>query len=379
MKILFIVPSYKPAFIYGGPIRSIAALCESLVIAGHEVTVYTTRANGLEELNAIPGKCYPIEGVDVYYFSRNTKGHSNLSVGLLNHVNATCLQYDIVHIQSWWNLVALPSAHICLRKSIRPIISLRGSLTDYTFTHRRSIPKRIVHATIGKFLLKRAILHVTSEKERKEVIHYVPNGVVRTIPNLLEIPSGIVGSHEDRPYLNMVFLGRIDPAKNLEMLLRVLTQLDSVPFKLVIAGEGSPEYVSKLKTESIKIREITWIGNVEGEEKYKLLAESDVLVLPSHTENFGNVVIEALSQGTPVMLSSNVGTKDYVIQHNLGWVISGDEQDWRAGFEQLWKNKAERESIRLRAPMCISRDFNRKEQVKLYVDMYQQNLQRRGN
>lgn len=363
---------------YGGPIHSIATLCESLVEAGNEVTVYTTTANGKLELDVIGGREYLVDGVRVFYFTRNTKGHSNFSIGLLKRFLATCKDFEIVHLQSWWNLVIIPSALICLSKGIYPIVSLRGTLTDYTFSHRRLLPKRIIHALLGRRLLSHSSLHVTSEREGIEASRYVQARHVYTIPNMLELPSDIYGSYQQKPYLNILFLGRIDPAKNLEMLFRVLSQPFSFPFQLIVAGDGPPDYIEKLKGQTNQTKEILWIGKVEGEQKFKLLGESDLLILPSHTENFGNVVIEALSQGTPVMVSSNVGAKDYVLQHQLGWVIYGGENEWRKSIEHIWNNKAEMLNIRNRAAACIAHDFNRSEQVKSYMAMYLQHQQRTG-
>ncbi len=367
---MVVVPSYKPAYVYGGPVRSIAALCESLSIAGHEVTVYTTTANGDKELDVLSGKTYKIDNVNVIYFSRLTKGHSNLSAGLLKAVVKNCTRYDIVHIQSWWNLVTMPSTGICLLKGIKPIVSPRGTLSRYTFTHRRNWPKRILHYLVGRRWLKHSILHVTSQKESEESIHYVDTKNIYIIPNVLDLPDEISGSYHETPFLNLVFLGRIDPAKNLELLLNVLTHDFSVPYQLTIAGEGDALYTEKLKTISEGHNEIKWVGPLDGINKFKLLAEADILVLPSHTENYGNVVFESLSQGTPVLISAHVGAKEYVLKYSLGWVADGDERVWTQTLQQIWKDKAMREDIRRRAPGCILRDFNKREQVKAYIDMY---------
>ncbi|MEP6794892.1 MAG: glycosyltransferase, partial [Saprospiraceae bacterium] len=107
LKILFIIPSYKPAYIYGGPIRSVSTLCEALAEAGHQVNVFTTTANGKTELDVIPGNEYNVEGVHVTYFKRQTKDHTNLSAGLFRKVLDDCQRFDIIHIQSWWNFVAV--------------------------------------------------------------------------------------------------------------------------------------------------------------------------------------------------------------------------------------------------------------------------------
>ena len=80
MNILFIVPSYKPAYSYGGPIVVIARLAETLAALGHAVTVYTTTANGAIELPVVPGQPVDVDGVRVYYFKRvNRRPHPRLA------------------------------------------------------------------------------------------------------------------------------------------------------------------------------------------------------------------------------------------------------------------------------------------------------------
>ncbi len=376
MKILFIIPSYKPAYTYGGPIRSVSSLAESLVQAGHEVMVYTTVANGLDDLKVEQGITYLIEGVSVRYFNRWTKGHSNFSPSLLKAFQKDILYFDVVHIHSWWNLVTVPAMFICRLKGITPILSPRGSVSGYTFTHRRNKPKRLFHFLSGKKLLEQAIIHSTSVKEDLDIAQFIHNKKRYVIPNLLDLPDKVYGVHEESPYLKMIFLGRIDPAKNLELLFKVLTNDFPLPFQLNIIGEGHVEYAKKLKSFTSDHKEIKWLGGIDGIEKYKLLAESDILVLPSHTENYGNVVLESLSQGTPVLVSKNVGSKQYILEHRLGWEVDGNEKEWRNKIEEIWENKTERDEIRLRAPGCISNDFKKENLVKSYIRMYEENRRR---
>lgn len=370
MKILTIVPSYKPAFIYGGPVRAIAALCESLASVGHQVTVYTTTANGAVDLEADPGKEYLIDGVRVIYFQRLTKGHSNLSPQLLKSLYKNVSRFDIVHIHSWWNLVTIPATWISLLKGITPIVSPRGTLTAYTFMHRKNRIKKLFHALSGKRLLNQVALVFTSEREKIEASRFVEGKATHVLGNLLDLPTRALDVHKDTPYMKLLFLGRIDPAKNLELLIKVLADIKELPYELIIAGEGAQDYTQQLKQLASSINQIKWIGNVEGEEKYKRLAEADLLVLPSHTENYGNVVFEALSQGTPVMVSDQVGAKDYIITNSLGWVVSGGEQKWKDALINAWKDKGSRDAIRKSAPACIARDFERGMQVKGYTEMY---------
>ncbi|MFC5283189.1 glycosyltransferase [Pedobacter alpinus] len=205
MKILHITASYKPAFIYGGPIYSVAALCEALIKpedgsqkseaispesegecrksmdnespkseggsqkSNFKVTVYTTLANGKEELPYQNGEEKIVEGVSVQYFKRITKDHSHFSPSLLWYLWKTARQFEVIHIHAWWNLVSMGAVFICLIKGIKPIVSPRGMLGDYTFSRG----KKIFHQLIGKFLLKNCDFHATTQMEADEMVMQV--------------------------------------------------------------------------------------------------------------------------------------------------------------------------------------------------------------
>src|SRR5437868_14179417 len=133
MRILHIVPSYKPAFEYGGTIESVARLCEGLAQQGHEVKVFTTTANGKKELDVTPGIEYVNEGVSVIYFKRWVKDHKHVSPALWKRLYKECKDYDVIHIHSWWNILVLVSMMICKLKKVKTVLSPHGMLCEYIF------------------------------------------------------------------------------------------------------------------------------------------------------------------------------------------------------------------------------------------------------
>jgi hypothetical protein len=147
LKILHITASYKPAFIYGGPIYSLAALCEAVQAEGERlkadsvyelenttsIQVYTTLANGKEELSYQNKETKIVDGVSVTYFKRLTKDHSHFSPALLSHLWKTAKDFDVIHIHSWWNLVSMGAVIICILRGVKPIVSPRGMLNYFIF------------------------------------------------------------------------------------------------------------------------------------------------------------------------------------------------------------------------------------------------------
>jgi glycosyltransferase involved in cell wall biosynthesis len=198
-----------------------------------------------------------------------------------------------------------------------------------------------------------------------------PGARHQIIPNFLSLPViEPVDQAETSQELKIIFIGRIHPVKNLELLLDTLCEFKSVPWTLKIVGEGNAEYVDRLKTRYSEDVPIHWMGAVDGMQKFRILRDADLLVLMSHTENFANVVIESLSQGTPVLISDTVGLSDYVRKHRLGWVIHPSQQKLLQTLNRLGSQESTRKEIRSRAPAIIRNDFNPEHLVMQYIRMY---------
>jgi glycosyltransferase involved in cell wall biosynthesis len=367
-----VTPSYKPAYVYGGPTRAMADLCENLVKAGHQVQVYTTDANGADNLQVQLNKNLIIDGVQVQYHHRWTKDHTHFSPQLLWRLLRDIKKFDAVHLISWWNLVTMPALMISILRGVRPILSVHGTLSAYSFQHRKSRMKKFFQRLVGNRLLSHAILHVTTEKEKEEVESVLPKSRLAIIPNFINFPPILNKQSRGKNTFQLLFVGRLDAVKNIEFLIDLLNEDWDIPIHLDIMGEGTEEYTSYLHQKTIHNNRISWLGNLDGEAKWSHYANADLLVLPSRTENFGNVVIEALSQGTPVLLSDQVGLKEYVTSNQLGWVAKTDPQVWKKILQQIWSDLPERERIRKVAPLKVEKDFNEMKLVDQYVEQYQQ-------
>lgn len=375
MKILMIMPSYKPATAYGGPVEALTNLAESIAELGHEVTVYTTNANGKVDLEVETGKEYNVDKVKVIYFQRVIGGQMSFSPSLLKRFSREVKKYDVIHIHSWWNLVTMPATWICLSKRIRPFVSTRGTLTEYTFKHRRTLPKRIVHSLKGKKLLEQCVLLFTSNREKEEALKFVHAKDYYVLPNIHKFPSPQKKMYTEWPYLKILYLGRIDPVKNLEFLLRTIVHHLSIPYRLVMAGDGDSQYKNQLMEMGKDTGHIEWVGHLSVDKKYEQLSDADITVLPSFTENYGNVVLESLSQGTPVLISPNVGIKDFINYHALGWVAETKEDVWADILESVWKEKSLLRDIQVRARNIINKELDPLQNAREYINVYSKYIQ----
>ena len=130
MKILIVTASYKPAYVYGGPIRSLAALAEGLVKEDVAVTVLTTNANGSTRLEVPLRQPVFVDGVEVYYYplAPISLGSFNYSPQLAQACKEKVKETDLVVLQSLWSHAAGPTVSACKRHNVPYVIPLRGSL-----------------------------------------------------------------------------------------------------------------------------------------------------------------------------------------------------------------------------------------------------------
>lgn len=393
MEVIHISPSYKPAYEYGGPTVSVSQLCEQLQNCDLKLQVLTTTANGQAELAVSTGISYLIAGVPVRYFSRMTGDHSHLSPGLCFHLLKALyrLKKDsipgIIHIHSWWNLVAILSCLTGRMFRVPVIVSPRGMLSHYSFGHQKSTLKRTLHSLLGKWLLNGSHLHATSDKEKRDILAYVKPKSITVVPNLVDFPAlqtvqaRLRRSHfsqdEDckssktQPF-KLLFFSRIDKKKGIELLLTAAATLQ-IDYTLTVAGTGQQAYLDELQdlAETLGIsKRLRWTGHVSNQDKYHILMDHDLLVLPSQNENFANVIIESLAVGTAVLVSEDVGLADYIRSSRLGWVCSLCQLDIALQIETIFSQKKLLANIRVDGPTRVFDDFHQQTLATKYMHFY---------
>ena len=184
------------------------------------------------------------------------------------------------------------------------------------------------------------VVVATAEEERKHIADLKWNDRIAMIPNGIDTARiEMKSSWKDAG--DILFMSRIHPKKGLEMLIEAMTQ--TTKLKLKIAGEGEPEYTESLKVlvsnKSLNDR-IDFVGAVYGDEKWKLIREADVVVLPSYSENFGLIVAEALASGTPVLTTTGAPWKP-IADQNCGWWVEPNTDEIRTALKAVETTTAE--------------------------------------
>lgn len=353
---------------------SVSALSENLASAGVDCRVFTTRANGVQELPVKPGETVTVGGVPVTYFRRLTKDHSHFSPALYRRLKKEAGNFDVVHIHAWWNLVSLFACYTALCRGIPVLLSPRGTLSAYSFQNKHIGVKKLLHVMFGERMLKQCHIHVTTENERASVCRLFNPKSITVLPNFVSLPPREkYPGRETDDTIRLLFFSRVEEKKGLDLLLAAMPLL-KCDYTLTIAGSGEDDYIRRLKNLSEQngsAPKITWAGFV-GQNKFEVMQAHDLFILPSHDENFGNAVIECLSTGTAVLISAGVGLADYVSRIGGGWVCENNAARIAEAVDSIAAQRSALRQIREEIPAKIYQDFDGEVLVKQYIQLYQQ-------
>ena len=379
MNILHVVPTYLPAWRYGGPIKSVHGLCRGLASRGHRVVVFTTNVDGPNDLDVPLGIAVPIDGVEVRYFpcgiGRRIYRSPAMGRALREHVRS----FDVVHLHSVFLWPTLTGAREARRAGVPYVLAPRGMLVrDLIARKSRWVKTAWINAFERGNLAAASSVQFTSRLEADEA-QRLGLRMRRTcvVPNALdddEIRDAEGAAADDvlpgaRGFL--LFLGRIDWVKGLDRLVRSIALVPGA--RLVVAGEDDRGYratVEALARELGVADRIVFVGPQYGAAKTSLLRRAAALVLTSYSESFGNVVLEAMARGCPVVVTPEVGAADTVRDTGAGYVVDGRPEVFAAALSGLLADSAALRAMGERGHNAITRQFTWRAVAERVEDEY---------
>ncbi len=225
----------------------------------------------------------------------------------------------------------------------------RGMLVK-SLIERRSpwIKKSWIRFAERRTIARSAGVHITTRVEGLELaklgldrapLYLVPNGLDPMPSEVGSLPDALPAHLREHGQDFILFLSRINWKKGLDRLIPAMKWTTGV--HLVIAGNDEDGYRKQLdplvQEHSLKER-VHFIGPVEDQDKWSLLRKARLMALPSYSENFGNVVLEAMQAGCPVVVTKEVGLADSVAEVESGLVTSGEPQALGRAFMALLEN-----------------------------------------
>jgi glycosyltransferase involved in cell wall biosynthesis len=382
MKVLHVLASLGP--LRGGPSFVLRNMATGLAERGIQVDVATTDDNGPERLNVPLSLPVSEEGATYWYFRRQTKFYT-CSHAMAKWLWKNVANYDLIHIHAVFTFPSSVAAWTAQAKGVPYIVRPLGILNQWGLKNRHPLLKKLSLCAIEGNILKRAsLIHYTSAGERMEA----ESAGIRTestiIANPVDLDLGgkqryaglfrqLYPMFRNRPLV--AFLSRIDEKKGIDLLIRAFAVLrERMPdAALVIAGSGNPKLVESLKRQASEVgldEHLVWPGFLQGDQKGALLADADVFVLPSYSENFGVAVVEALAYQIPIVISDQVGIHDQISSYGAGLVVPCDEHALADALALLLSQPRQCEDLRRNADRLLRDCFSTSSIVDSLIHTY---------
>lgn len=368
MRILYPIGSFYPAQ-SGGPNNSIYWLAKSLEKKDVKCIVVTTDEGLKLNKEIVLNKWLETEYGKIIYTSSRIH---QLPLRMIYHTVKQMKNADLIHLTSVSYLPSLIIATMGRLMNRKLIWSPRGELEKYA-RGRHAIVKHILFIVIKWVFKNKVTFHSTCKAETENIKHYLKGTKMFALPNYLLLPKSIKAITK-RQFL---YIGRLDPIKALENIIEGFFFSKAFlgsEFEFIIAGTGDENYIAVLKGKIKKFAldsRIKFVGHINGVEKDYLYASSYFTLLLSHSENFGNVVVESLSQGTPVIASTGtpwealltykagfwIDNSPILIAEMIDRVIALDSEDYN--------------TYRLNSKLFVESHFDIEKNVGNWIKEYQ--------
>lgn len=380
MKILHVVPTYYPAVRYGGPIWAVHGLASALAAQGHDVHVYTTNVDGKGVLPVPLDRPARLDGVTVWYFATSVGRRLYRSPGMRQALVSNVASFDIVHLHSVFLWPTSVAAQAARRASVPYVLSPHGMLVADLIRRRSSLAKRAWIALFERRNIEEAAaVHLTSEIEASELralgfrcarSAVVANGIELPGDELTNANPGVAfADGMRRPYV--LFLGRLNWKKGLDRLIPAMEQVTNAD--LLIAGNDEENYRPELEALARRcgvVDRVRFLGPVHGEKKWALLSSAKILALPSYSENFGIVVLEAMAAGCAVIVTPEVGIASIVHEAGCGVVAPGDPANLGLEMKRLLDDHERRRYMGDAGRRAVEAKYTWKIISKQILDVY---------
>lgn len=366
MKILHVINSVNPAG--GGPIEGVRQLGAANESQGHKVSVASLDAPSAEYLKTFPFPVYALgPGFLKYSYCKR----------LVPWLRENARKFDILIVNGIWQYQSF-AVERALRDGRVPYVVYTHGMLDPWFNQRYPLKrlKKMLYWPWGEYRVLRdanAVLFTCEEERvlaRQSFRPYRCNEVV--------VKYGTAGPQGD-PQVELetfygrypqlrgkrlaLFMGRLHEKKGCDLLLQAFAKVLAADpdWHLVICGPDQVGWQAKLSAMAERLHiagRVTWVGMASGDLKWGAVRAAEVFVLPSHQENFGIVVAEALACGTPVLISNKVNIWREVQLRGAG-IVGADNLEGTCAMLRTWLEISceEKTEMRRRARECFVEEF----------------------
>lgn len=346
MKVLQVIPSLSPRL--GGPTRAVQGLSKSLQEMGVDVQILTTDDDTDQRLNVPLNQPTSYKNIPTTFLPRTLRAKEFIYTNALSQWHHKNLNsFDLIHTHYLFSYLPSWTARAARHQNIPYLMRPLGQLTPWALS-QSARKKNLYTLLLERQNLEGAVtIHCTSPEESINVQNFGIQTPTVSLPLGVDSPKMIqdaseklhqtYGISQDVPII--LFLSRLHPKKQPEVLIRAASYLlRNQPCHIILAGTGDHSYVSQLRALATTLnidQNVTFAGFVDGYDKNLLLQGADVFALPSHSENFGIAVAEALISGLPVVITPGIQISPEIEAAAAGIVVKAEPIAFSSALRQV--------------------------------------------
>lgn len=295
MRVIHVVPAITEEA--AGPSYSVPRLCESLIGTGVDV-----------QLAALEWAAMPVR---LPYLKTFPLGLGPRRLGVSPKMRywlkqeAMSGRADIIHNHSLWMMPNVYPGYAVRDSLCRLVVSPRGTLSKRALGINALQKKVFWHVLQAPMLRAAACFHSTAVSEYEDIRRLGFKQPVCILPNGIDVPPLEETPKSGRRQL--LFLGRIHPIKGIDNLLRAWQSVEHQfpEWDLHIVGQDNRGYLAEMQAlaKQLQLKRVVFVGPIFGADKLRAYRAASLFVLPTHSENFGMTVAEALAAGTPAIVT----------------------------------------------------------------------------
>jgi len=315
---------------FGGPPLAATGAAAALATIGNQVQVIVCGQSLADsQINSTFFNQLVCSGAQVQVFHRNkeSKYGAFLRINELKSMWKSVGESDFVILHQVFELQHLAIFPILKLRNKPYAVMPHGTLT--TYQRKQHIFRKFLFSPLTNLFLRSSKgIFVATDQERAQLPkHLRIRGFVVGL-GIEKIAQRSTQSNDSNSTFNLLYMGRITKKKRLDIALRAFSlaqQESNLQMKFIICGSGSEFEFDEIKklVKVLKIEsQVEFRGWVDTTEKHRALLESDCFILTSEDENFAIAAAEALSNGVPCVLSSNVALSSLVLDYSAGEVFT---------------------------------------------------------
>lgn len=319
MNIVIIAEGFFPGEKYGGPPVSIHNFCT--LLSNYKIYIITKDhdLNSKQRYKNIQSGWNYRDNYQVLYLNDHEYTLKEFDV-IIKKINP-----DLIYLQSLFQRCILPCLYLSKKYNIKVLLAPRGELCAGAFKKKyKKIPYIVFLKIMGLF--ENTFFQATSDEEI-EAIHRilkVPYHRIYLLNNIPSLPSQTYKRSEKQcGYGRIVYLSRIHPKKNLLTGIKCLQQIKGKAQFDIYGPIEDVDYWKECQKEITKLPSnvsVSYCGLVSHEKVHQIFSFYDVFLFPTFSENYGHVIAESLSVGTPVIVSDQTPWND-INETGAGWAI----------------------------------------------------------